>query len=385
MANSIDTFLVGKRNSTDALDWLRFPMALCVVFIHSYGARVADCAHIVAEPLTWQSAYDVVRLFCSKVFPGFAVPTFFMISGYLFFLNMRQWNWLAYGEKLRRRVGSLLLPYLGWNVFHCIHLSWPTLMKIFRGEAGWPRLWALWHRFGGWGMLWDGHVNQPVYENILGVPMPFTAPVLAPLWFLRDLMVVVLLAPLIYWLLRLCGRWLLGVLGVCFLLNVWVPVHGSSSTCTFWFSVGAYHSLRGLDLVGEMRRLRGVTYPVALATMALLLCLRASHPGPDSLGLRLLNSVYVLSSSFAAVSVAGVMSGRLRWPQWLVGSTFFIYVSHIFVRKQVLRPLMPVLRTGSYTARLMVYLLVPVLTVAVCVAVYRAWKWVTGAVKLSGV
>lgn len=368
---------VDRKQSLEALDWLRFPMALCVIFIHSYGARVANCAHVVADPLSWESFYDIVRIFCSRVFPGFAVPTFFLISGYLFFLNMRQWDWHCYGVKLRRRVSTLLIPYLGWNVFHCLHLSWPTLMKIFRGQADWSRLWSLWHRFGDFRMFWDGHVNQPIYDNILGIPMPFTAPVLAPLWFLRDLMIVVLLAPLIYWLLRRCGKWLLALLSLCFLFNVWLPFHGTSATCTFWFSLGAYHSIQGLDLVASMRRRRTLAYPVALASMALLLCLRSSNPGPDSVGLRVLNSVYVLSSSVSAVSLAGAIrsKGWLRWPQWLVGSTFFIYVSHIFVRKQVLRLFLPIFRSGSYPSKLVAYLSVPLLTAAACVAVYQAWQW----------
>lgn len=361
-----------SRHSLSALDWLRFPLAVGVVFIHSYGLRVANCAHFVADPWSWESLYDGVRVFCSKVLPACAVPTFFLISGYLFFRNMQVWDWHRYGEKLRRRVTTLLIPYLGWNIFHCIHLSWPVLMRIFRGEAGWPLLWKLWDKLGGWRMLWDGHHFGPAYENILGVAMPFTSPVLGPLWFVRDLMVVVLLAPLLYWLLRRGGRWAVALLGLCFVFNVWLPVSGTSASCTFWFAWGAWHAIGGRDLVSSMRRLRLGAYPLALAGMGLLLYLRCSTAGPDSLGLRLLHASYVVAESVAAVALAGAVCQRgwLRWPAWLAGSTFFIYLSHIFVRKQVLRPFLPLVRSGSFPVRLAVYLLVPLLTVALCSAIH---------------
>lgn len=364
-----------SNSSLAALDWLRFPMAVCVVFIHSYGTRVADCAHFAADPWSWESLYDAVRLFGSKVFPGFAVPTFFLISGYLFFRNMQAWDWTRYGQKLRRRISTLLVPYLGWNAFHCVHLSWPLLVRIFRGEADWALLWKLWQKFGGWRMFWDGHLFRPVYDNILGVPMASTAPVLGPLWFLRDLMVAVLLAPLLYWLLRQGGRWVVALFGVCFVFNIWFPLHGTSAVCTFWFAWGAWHALEGKDLVGSMRRLRGAAYPVALAALALLLWLRCSVPGPDSLGLRLLNSVYVLAAVVSAVSVAGAVARRgWRWPAWMTASSFFIYLSHIFLRKQVLRPFLPLLRSGSYPLRLLAYLLVPLLTVALCVGIHALYS-----------
>lgn len=366
-----------SRHSSAALDWLRFPMAVCVVFIHSYGTRAANCDHWVADFWSWEALYDTMRIFCSKVVPACAVPTFFLISGYLFFRNMQVWDWHRYGDKLRRRVHTLLIPYLGWNAFHCIHLSWPLLMRIFRGEASWKALWILWDRLGGWRMLWDGHQFGPAYENILGVPMAFTSPVLGPLWFMRDLMVVVLLAPLLYWLLRKGGRWVVAVLGACFVFNVWIPLSGTSASCTFWFAWGAWHAIRGGDLVASMRRLRWGAYPLALAGMGLLLNLRCSTPGPDSLGLRLLHASYVVAESVAAVSLAGVICQRgwLRWPGWLAGSTFFIYLSHIFVRKQVLRPFLPLMQSGSWPLQLLAYLLVPILTVLLCAAIHHLYTY----------
>ena len=51
----------------------------------------------------------------------FAVPLFFIISGYLFFVNVKTIKDAV--DKLRRRVYTLLIPYLLWNlIYYAIHL-----------------------------------------------------------------------------------------------------------------------------------------------------------------------------------------------------------------------------------------------------------------------
>lgn len=377
-----------SRSTTQALDWLRFPMALCVIFIHSFGSRKVNCSGIIADPFSWESVYDISRLFFSKVLPGFAVPTFFLISGYLFFLNMPQWDWEKYLQKLKRRVSSLLIPYLGWNIFHCLHLSWPLLMKIFHGERQWNSLWALWNRWGNLRMFWDGHVNHPIYENIIGVEMPFTAPVLVPLWFLRDLMVIVLLAPLLWWAIQKSKGWVLSVFAVCFVLNIWLPWPGFSFTCGFWFAFGAWFSIKGKDVVLALRRHRFWSYPMTIILLIILTYWRATVPGPDSIALKIVNNLYVLASSVSAVALAGGMweKNYKGFPQWITKATFFIFVSHIFLRKQVLKVLLPFTKGAGFGVLWLHYLMVPLITAFICISVYYIWQLMKkGFFKLANI
>jgi fucose 4-O-acetylase-like acetyltransferase len=59
--------------------------------------------------------------YCSNLFSyvlgGIAVPLFFFISGFLFFLNIENFNLQSYGNKLQTRGKTLLIPYLFWNLF----------------------------------------------------------------------------------------------------------------------------------------------------------------------------------------------------------------------------------------------------------------------------
>lgn len=354
-----------------SLDWLRMPLALCVVFIHSFGVRKVNYDLLAARQWSWTTAYDTLRIFLSHEFPVFAVPAFFLISGYLFFRHLEDWNWATYGQKLCRRTHTILLPYIGWNIFHCIHLCWPTLMKIAHGTAQWPALWRLAKALGGWHMLWTGSYHNTVV-NCLGMTMTNTAPVLVPLWFLRDMMVVVLFAPLLHWLLRKGGRWLLALLGVCLVLRVWIPVPGFSIVATFWFALGGYFSINQRDMVERIYQRRWWFWVLWPPLLAAAMWVAMFRPQADPYLLHILHSVVTLAATPAVIALAATWQNRgwLRERPWLAKSAFWVYCSHIFLRKQVIALTLPLV-PHAYPAYLAHYLLVPFLTVLLCLAVKR--------------
>lgn len=62
------------------IEWLRFFCVVCVVYLHAGlpfdGQDLISCHH---------GLYDTLRIVISHGFCRIAVPTFFIISGYLFF------------------------------------------------------------------------------------------------------------------------------------------------------------------------------------------------------------------------------------------------------------------------------------------------------------
>lgn len=61
-----------------------------------------------------------------------AVPAFFFISGLLFFSNLEEWDWNIYRGNVRKRVGSLFLPYVIWIIITSIaKFSCSVLKKGF--------------------------------------------------------------------------------------------------------------------------------------------------------------------------------------------------------------------------------------------------------------
>ena len=94
--------LTSERNK---ISYLHFIMSVLVILIHSINN---------------ESRFE--RFFSIDNGIGqFAVPLFFIISGFLFFRNIKSMNDARL--KLRKRIYTLLIPYLLWNlIYYMIHL-----------------------------------------------------------------------------------------------------------------------------------------------------------------------------------------------------------------------------------------------------------------------
>ena len=90
------------RGYSESINMLRFPLAILVVFVHGFGAEI-NITELHAGGLTGLAVYDYIRLFFSVVIARSAVPVFFIISGYLLFLKVEEYDKAIYISKLRKR------------------------------------------------------------------------------------------------------------------------------------------------------------------------------------------------------------------------------------------------------------------------------------------
>ena len=98
------------------IKWLRFPLIVLVVYIHNYGSPYDYSPIINWTSISGFDLYEIIRIFISKVISHIAVPCFFFISGYLFFSNIVFFNKQTYLSKLKKRINTLFIPYLLWNI-----------------------------------------------------------------------------------------------------------------------------------------------------------------------------------------------------------------------------------------------------------------------------
>ena len=101
-------------------DWLRFPLIVGVVFIHSFG-KAFDYEAMDFLNLSGVDCHNLFRISISKVLTHVCVPTFYFISGYLFFKGLETWDAEKYKKKLVRRVKTLLVPFLIWNTISILN------------------------------------------------------------------------------------------------------------------------------------------------------------------------------------------------------------------------------------------------------------------------
>lgn len=156
------------------LNLARTILILSVVLIHSSPIARIQPQHV------GQVGEDIVNILLMGIC-GPCVPLFFAISGLLFFRSIRPWSWRGWKFKLERRVGSMLVPYILWNII----ASLVFMLKV---------------RYMGaddFGVFADGDLHLPRYlagfwDLHEGLPYDFA------LWFLRNLMIFCILAPVVY-------------------------------------------------------------------------------------------------------------------------------------------------------------------------------------------
>lgn len=262
------TYSQGADLQSLVIDWMRFPMAIAVVFIHSFGSPPSiDFDILHNDPISLTSIYNFIRIMMSKVITHTAVPTFFMFSGYLFFYKMKEWNMNIYKGKLQKRFKTLLIPYLLWITLFVLMTECMKMGGILLHGKSLSELWQYIIDNGGLRMYWDSNTWGYNYCNWLGMDAHASSPILVPMWFVRDLIVVIFATPVIQWCIKKLGIVYLLIMMFCYISSIWPNIHGLSKSAFFWFSIGAYLSLNKLDMIVTLRKYSLVSYVVTIVTM----------------------------------------------------------------------------------------------------------------------
>lgn len=350
-----------KNNGTisSRIEILRFPLIIGIVFIHNYTStiRMVQGSIGVEHSSAWD---DFVRFFISQGVARVAVPLFFLVSGYLFFLG--QWSWSKYAGKLKRRVNTLLIPFLFWNLatwaIYTAGRRIPQTRMYFEGGV-WPP------------------AGQVSFLGYIGALFGISAryPIDYQFWFIRDLIALVVLAPVIYFLLR--GKWLLPFLLILFGLwfaaawpDLWPSmVHSiflpEQIEAALYFSLGAYLSQPGKDVTCLDK-----FGPWISAAFFVFLVLHSTYQDR----LPYLHKFVILFGVPSLWWLTGLALGSAKLKAsliGLVGDGFFVFAAH--------EPLQTVVRKVSYrlfsptagASVLALYLLTPVCMIALLVVVRR--------------
>lgn len=111
---------ISSQNLTsNTISALRFPLAVMVVIIHARTLNDIDFNPV------WQnlSGMDIalgIQVLLSSTVCHVAVPIFYVLSGYLFFYKCSTFDAHIYKSKLYKRVKTLLIPYLLWNLMQIV-------------------------------------------------------------------------------------------------------------------------------------------------------------------------------------------------------------------------------------------------------------------------
>lgn len=356
---------------SECITMLRFPLAILVVFVHGFGSDI-NISELHACGMTGMAVYDYVRLFFSVVIARSAVPIFFIISGYLLFLKVEDYSMSVYIAKLRKRWHSLVIPYFLWILMLVL---WTLMFKvggILLHSKPWTGILDYFQENGYLHMLWDSSVWDE-RTTWLGIETHNSGPILLPFWYMRDLIMMVIISPVIYLLIKKIKIIFLIFMLFLYVFDIRVSwISGTFASAGLFFSIGAYFAIMKHDFTDVLWKRRYL-----ICSIALMLMVYQTYSG-SAMGDIVSKMFYpwlVIFQSFALIIVA---SKSCMYPKFyeankkLANTSFFIYALHPFILGYIISIINRVMPMGdAWYVMTLVYLVSPLVCVYVCVLLYR--------------
>lgn len=326
----------------DRLATVRLPLILLVLLFHNEaGGRFI--ARLSGEP-----ALAGVIDWIANGLGGVRVPAFFLIAGYIFFRNVQpELGWFR--RKLNARGKSVLLPMILWTslwiAVFAVAQQTPVLSSFFNGSTPW---------------------SSPVLEM---TPLQWTAAYFGapwemfvyPLWFLRDLFVLFLLAPLIYFLVAVSRGWFTLAMLLWWYVGPHHPLVEADGPC--FFVLGAHLAVRG----GSVR----VDARVGIPMLLIWLLLQSNGFGLPEVDVVKLKTLAGIVSVLYLSCVLSAMAGVSGWLKRASRYSFFIFVAHEPLLSVVRKGYLHVVRPEAPWALLLAYFAVVAIVVALLVVAFR--------------
>lgn len=335
----------------EVIDCLRVVLVILIIFLHAYTATMfVEWLH-KGYPMYAFITYNFALL------GGYiAVPFFFFISGFLFFSSSH--GKVNYYKKWRRRIHTLLIPYIIWNAIILIMLyflqSNSMLREYFSGNNKFIADYS-WIDF--FRAFWDsGHWDGGDCTPILSV-----------LWYIRNLMIMSLLAPVIWYLNSLLKYfWLIPV----FLVWLFTPRLAFTSCSIFWFGLGTYFSCVKVDLNLFFMRKRMIAI---VSFMIFFLMYNVLFFIPLNVVLHVFIQRMCILFAIPVIYII-VLVGITRW-KWkllplLSKATCFIFVFHYFLIIGIRKLVIKFFANVSDVGMVLLYFLSIILTLFVSFSVY---------------
>ena len=217
--------MIISKQLSHKLTLFSFLAIVLVLIIHSYN--------IATIPTKTTTQFYTINLFIQNFFSNalsrVSVPIFFIISGFLLFQN---YTFSNYKLKLLKRVHSLLIPYIFWTslvvAIYFLLQSIPSISVYFTSSL---------------------IKNLSITELITTT---WIHPKNYPLWFIRDLMLLVIVSPIVYILIQHLSKLYIPIILFVWFFDLIEPTTDFSlykPEAVLFFSLGAYIALKNSKLL----------------------------------------------------------------------------------------------------------------------------------------
>lgn len=345
--------------TSSIIKFLRFPLIVMVVMIHSHFKVVSMGGVDYVFDLKEFPIYCNVSFLLSKLMASIAVPIFYVFSGYLFFKNTAN----DYIEKLRKRVRTLLIPYIFWNI---VVVVFYFLAQIFMPSmvSGNNKLIVDYNAIDWFKVFWNYKDEMPICYQ---------------LWFIRDLMVVVLMSPIIYFAIKKSVFTIL-VIGIIWLHGITTGICGVDIAAIFFFALGSIFSIHKYDFINFCKKIKIAGYIMSLLLIIIEVFIYNKRGSLDLLFVDtqsiMLYKLCTLSLMISCMNITIVIIQKrlLKINNFLYESNFFIYVCHALPLTLLLKLMIRFVNPTSDVQAIFIYFAVIVITIILCLMLFSLMR-----------
>lgn len=305
-------------------------------------AVLVACIHVHWAPVGVSKWMDVVF---AQGIARMAVPFFFIVSGFFIGVRIGEPNW--YRTALAKRIKTLLVPYLLWSLLFLIFCAFVNFIANIR--AGQSMLNAL-------------RVDLRILPSAFGLELS-CHPNVVPLWYVRNLIFLVIASPMLWWLVR--------HLGLVWIIFCFVALYANVGSIGWWanFFAHGYFSLAGMLYFSVGLRLAD-GFRISARKQKALFWLSTTVVVVSMVAKCVVGEWFnawhlmTLTIPFLIYSTWVIIPGG-QWPQWLVNCSFPIYVMHWIILQAL--GLLNIPKVWAWeTCFWIVCCVVPILVAALC-------------------
>jgi fucose 4-O-acetylase-like acetyltransferase len=346
---------ISEFNSRKFKFWSFISMFL-LVFVHGYNLheRYMQPWTMPGEPFSFTT---FMEYFLANGIFRFRIPMLFIISGFLFALHDAR----PYGQRTKKRLRTLLLPYLIWSA---VGFAFTYFLEIFPYTRDIVSVSNIVRIDDQRALLHDYRWYEMLGRWIL-IPVPYQ------LWFIRVLLIYNIAYPAIRWCVtHRIAKWIF--FGVAMLM--WLGTMGFvlfEGEGLLFFSLGVFLQKTNFNIDVPARWLKPVWWGAVFVLLAAIKTVIA-FLGPPVLGngifptLIILHKLVIFSGLIAAwYGCNGLVSWCMqrKWFVWLTAFSFMIYAVHAPLIAYSIEALFDIVNQVPFY-RLLSFILLPLIIIA---------------------
>lgn len=332
---------------SDKLKAISFLLMVMVVFLHSYNLKIK---FTTGTELIEKGYNSFIQDLISQGITRIAVPLFFIISGYLFFLSFKRGSLPEFFSKYKKRSKTLVLPYLIWSIYgvllFLILQLIPFSKPFFTNE-----------------LITDYSVSK-LLNRIFINPIPYQ------LWFIRDLIVLVFLSPILYWLIKYFKFYVISIFLITWFFQLNYLIF--SNEALLFFALGAFFSIKKINIQKIKVKKQNILFCIIWVSLIIIKTLLVYINYENEWLIRIFHKLSIMVGIISIWLIYDIIFKKIdiaktKYYQ-LFQYTFFLYAFH--------EPVLSIFKKAFYyilghteLSSLLIYMLVPLVTISVSILI----------------